>query len=103
MNSFKTLSLASAILLVNALLYYCSSLSDINSPADGDDITCGALFRPGIVHRLDKETSGLIIVAKDNKLANEEEVERKNQLLPEEIDAEEERLKAEKAAKEILP
>ena len=42
--------------LVNALLYYCKSLSDINSS-----------IRPGIVHRLDQDTSGLILVAKDNK------------------------------------
>ena len=42
--------------LVNALLYHCQKLSDVN-----------ASFRPGIVHRLDKETSGLLIVAKDNR------------------------------------
>ena len=42
--------------LVNALIYkYKSSLSDIN----------GGL-RPGIVHRIDKETSGLLVVAKNN-------------------------------------
>ena len=41
--------------LVNALLYYTSSLSNINGN-----------FRPGIVHRLDKDTSGLIIIAKNN-------------------------------------
>jgi len=41
--------------LVNALLYHFSNLSDIASD------------RPGIVHRLDKDTSGIIIVAKDNK------------------------------------
>lgn len=40
--------------LVNALLYHCS-LSNIN----------GAV-RPGIVHRIDKDTSGLLIVAKTN-------------------------------------
>lgn len=46
----------SARTLVNALLFYCGgSLSDIN----GDT-------RPGIVHRLDKDTSGLLIVAKNN-------------------------------------
>ncbi|MBM4340078.1 MAG: RluA family pseudouridine synthase [Deltaproteobacteria bacterium] len=42
--------------LVNALLYHCKDLSGIN----------GAL-RPGIVHRLDKETSGVMVVAKDNE------------------------------------
>ena len=43
--------------LVNALLYHCGdSLSGIN----------GAL-RPGIVHRIDRDTSGLIIAAKNDK------------------------------------
>ena len=43
--------------LVNALLYHCgSSLSGI-----------GGVSRPGIVHRLDKETSGVMIVAKHDK------------------------------------
>lgn len=44
--------------LVNALLYHYGkdNLSDI-----------GGELRPGIVHRLDKDTSGLIIVAKDNE------------------------------------
>ena len=42
--------------LVNALLYkYKTNLSDVN----GD-------LRPGIVHRIDKETSGLLVVAKNN-------------------------------------
>jgi len=43
--------------LVNALLFHCENLKDINT----DD------FRPGIVHRLDKDTSGLIVAAKTNK------------------------------------
>lgn len=43
--------------LVNGLLYHTNSLSD-----------GAALFRPGIVHRLDKDTSGLMIVAKTNKV-----------------------------------
>ena len=42
--------------LVNALLHHSKNLSDIN----GD-------FRPGIVHRLDKDTSGLLVVAKNNE------------------------------------
>lgn len=42
--------------LVNALLYYCGDLSSI-----------GGRQRPGIVHRLDKDTSGLMVVAKDDK------------------------------------
>ncbi|WP_367926018.1 RluA family pseudouridine synthase [uncultured Ruthenibacterium sp.] len=42
--------------LVNALLYHCSgNLSGINGE-----------LRPGIVHRIDKDTSGLLVVAKDN-------------------------------------
>ena len=41
--------------LVNALLYHCSNLSGINSA-----------IRPGIVHRLDKDTSGIMIVAKND-------------------------------------
>lgn len=42
--------------LVNALLSNIDNLSDING-----------VIRPGIVHRLDKDTSGLIMVAKTNK------------------------------------
>lgn len=42
--------------LVNALMHHFKNLSTINGE-----------FRPGIVHRLDKDTSGLIVVAKDNK------------------------------------
>lgn len=42
--------------LVNALLWHCQgSLSGI-----------GGLIRPGIVHRIDKDTSGLLVVAKDD-------------------------------------
>ena len=41
--------------LVNALLYHLDSLSGI-----------GGEMRPGIVHRLDKDTSGLMLVAKDD-------------------------------------
>ncbi|MBU0549755.1 MAG: RluA family pseudouridine synthase [Candidatus Omnitrophica bacterium] len=40
--------------LVNALLFHCASLSSVNPE------------RPGIVHRLDKDTSGLIVAAKNN-------------------------------------
>ncbi|MCH3914812.1 MAG: RluA family pseudouridine synthase [Acidaminococcaceae bacterium] len=42
--------------LVNALLYHCKNLSGING-----------IIRPGIVHRLDKDTSGVMIVAKNDK------------------------------------
>ena len=45
--------------LVNALLAHCSDLSGI-----------GGVSRPGIVHRLDKDTSGLLVVAK-NDLAHQ--------------------------------
>lgn len=41
--------------LVNALLHHCQDLSGING-----------LIRPGIVHRIDKDTSGLLVVAKDD-------------------------------------
>ncbi|MFA6107372.1 MAG: RluA family pseudouridine synthase [Candidatus Latescibacterota bacterium] len=41
--------------LVNALLHHCQDLSGING-----------VLRPGIVHRLDKQTSGLLIVAKND-------------------------------------
>lgn len=42
--------------LVNALLHHCQDLSGING-----------VLRPGIVHRIDKDTSGLIVVAKNDK------------------------------------
>lgn len=42
--------------LVNGLLYHCDTLSTLN-----DDT------RPGIVHRIDKDTSGVLVVAKNNK------------------------------------
>ena len=41
--------------VVNALLYHCKELSDING-----------YYRPGIVHRIDKDTSGLLVCAKNN-------------------------------------
>jgi 23S rRNA pseudouridine1911/1915/1917 synthase len=40
--------------LVNALVYMKKELSDIN------------VYRPGVVHRLDKETSGVMVLAKNN-------------------------------------
>ena len=42
--------------LVNAILYHIKDLSGINGE-----------IRPGIVHRLDKDTSGLLIIAKNDK------------------------------------
>lgn len=45
--------------LVNGLMHYTNNLSDLN----GEE-------RPGIVHRIDKDTSGLLLVAKNNKTHN---------------------------------
>ncbi len=42
--------------LVNALLHHCPNLPGI-----------GGVLRPGIVHRLDKDTSGVLVVAKDDQ------------------------------------
>jgi 23S rRNA pseudouridine1911/1915/1917 synthase len=42
--------------IVNALLSHCDNLSGING-----------VMRPGIVHRIDKDTSGIIIIAKNNE------------------------------------
>lgn len=41
--------------LVNALMFHCADLSGING-----------VIRPGIVHRIDKNTSGLLVVAKND-------------------------------------
>lgn len=41
--------------LVNGLMYHCQDLSGING-----------VMRPGIVHRIDKDTSGLLMVAKND-------------------------------------
>lgn len=45
---------------VNALLYHCQSTFPIN-----EDISPNQALRPGIVHRLDKDTTGLLIAAKN--------------------------------------
>ncbi|MBE6049848.1 MAG: RluA family pseudouridine synthase [Clostridium sp.] len=45
--------------LVNALLHYCTDLSSING-----------VIRPGIVHRIDKDTTGILVVAKNDKAHN---------------------------------
>ncbi len=42
--------------LVNGLLHHCKDLSGING-----------MLRPGIVHRIDKDTSGVIVVAKNDR------------------------------------
>lgn len=46
--------------LVNALLYHCKDLSGING-----------VIRPGIVHRIDKDTSGILVIAKNDDAHNE--------------------------------
>jgi 23S rRNA pseudouridine1911/1915/1917 synthase len=45
--------------LVNAIMHHCNDLSGING-----------VIRPGIVHRIDKDTSGLICVAKNDAAHN---------------------------------
>lgn len=45
--------------LVNGLLHHCKDLSGING-----------VIRPGIVHRIDKDTSGILVVAKNDKAHN---------------------------------
>ena len=45
--------------LVNALLYHCKDLSTING-----------VVRPGIVHRIDKDTTGILVVAKNDDAHN---------------------------------
>ncbi|MDM8313512.1 RluA family pseudouridine synthase [Clostridium cadaveris] len=45
--------------MVNALLYHCKDLSGING-----------VIRPGIVHRIDKDTSGILVVAKNDNSHN---------------------------------
>ena len=45
--------------LVNALMYHCNNLSKVNSE-----------IRPGIVHRIDADTSGLLVVAKTDDVHN---------------------------------
>ena len=46
--------------LVNALMHHCNHLSDVN----GD-------IRPGIVHRIDADTSGLLLIAKNDAVHND--------------------------------
>lgn len=45
--------------LVNAILYHCDDLSGING-----------ILRPGIVHRIDKDTSGILVIAKNDRAHN---------------------------------
>lgn len=63
-------SLTSSDTLVNALLHHCGkNLSDV-----------GGKIRPGIVHRLDKNTAGLLMVAKTNEAHKNlaEQIKNKN-------------------------
>lgn len=46
--------------LVNALMYHCNNLSSVNGSV-----------RPGIVHRIDADTSGLLLVAKNDIVHND--------------------------------
>ena len=59
--------------LVNALMYHCNNLSQVNG-----------VIRPGIIHRIDADTSGLLLVAKNDmahvdlaKQISEKSVKRK--------------------------
>lgn len=45
--------------LVNALLFHSNKLSDSNNEE---------IYRPGLVHRIDKDTSGLLVIAKTNEI-----------------------------------
>lgn len=53
--------------LVNALLYHCKDLSSING-----------VIRPGIVHRIDKDTTGVLVVAKNDDAHNKLSEQLKN-------------------------
>lgn len=46
--------------LVNGILHHCSDLSGING-----------VIRPGIVHRIDKDTSGILVIAKNDESHND--------------------------------
>lgn len=64
--------------LVNAVLFHLGIQSDIeieteNDDDDDDELDIGKIYasdevRPGIVHRLDKDTSGLLVVAKTTEI-----------------------------------
>lgn len=51
--------------IANALLAYYPDIKEV-----GDEPNLGPNLRPGIVHRLDKDTSGILIVAKNNQAFN---------------------------------
>ncbi len=56
--------------LVNGLLHYGKSLSNVNGK-----------FRPGIVHRIDKDTSGLLLIAKNDKAHVDLSLQLKNKTI----------------------
>ncbi len=61
--------------LVNALVYrygnqFCDSLQEVEDEEDAFDLGSPAV-RPGIVHRLDKDTSGVLVIAR-NRIAHRE-------------------------------
>lgn len=56
--------------LANALMFYTKNLSSINGE-----------FRPGIVHRIDKDTSGLLAVAKNDYAHNDLAAQLKNRTM----------------------
>ncbi len=62
--------------LVNGLVYYCQSISAV-----------GEELRPGIVHRLDKDTSGIMVVAKKNSAHRKLIESFKNRLMTKEYTA----------------
>lgn len=53
--------------LVNGILHHCSDLSGING-----------VIRPGIVHRIDKDTSGILVIAKNDESHNKLAVQFKD-------------------------
>ena len=53
--------------LVNGILHHCSDLSGING-----------VIRPGIVHRIDKDTSGILVIAKNDEAHNKLAVQFKD-------------------------
>jgi len=56
--------------LVNGLLFHCKDLEGI-----------GGVYRPGIVHRLDKDTSGALVIAKSIKAHNSLSMQFKNRIV----------------------
>lgn len=59
--------------LVNFLIAHFPEIKNINDPSTGSGqaSSAGSEFRPGIVHRLDKDTSGVMVVARNQKTFGE--------------------------------